>query len=193
MDRKLTVSAPKPKIIAFAGRRIDAADAPEPRFPATAESAVADRIRALFEETGATVIVASAACGSHIIALEVAGQLGLERHVILPFDRPVFRESSVTDRPGDWGGRYDAILDSLDPDAITVLRLATGTGAYERTNNTILDLAADLAGRPGAVLAVIAWNGETRGDGDITAQFAERARMRGMNVTEIDTSSNDMR
>jgi hypothetical protein len=74
-----------------------------------------------------------------------------------------------------------------------VLRLATGTGAYERTNNTILDLAADLAGRPGAVLAVIAWNGETRGDGDITAQFAERARMRGMNVTEIDTSSNDMR
>jgi hypothetical protein len=70
--------------------------------------------------------------------------------------------------------------------------LAKGAGAYERTNNAILDLAAELAGRPGAVLAVIAWNGRSRGDGDITAQFADQARSRGMNLTEVDTSSSDM-
>lgn len=187
------MSASQPKVIAFAGRRIDAADAEEARFPASAEPEVVERLRALFEATGAGTIVASAACGSDIIALEVAGRLGLDRHVILPFDRATFRESSVTDRPGDWGPRYDAVLDSLAPGAITVLRLASGAGAYERTNNAILDLATELAGRPGAVLAVIAWNGRSRGDGDITAQFAARARTRGMDVTDIDTSDGDMR
>jgi hypothetical protein len=186
------VSAPQPGIIAFAGRRIDAADAEEARFPADAEPAVAERIRQLFAGTGAGAIVASAACGSDLIALEIAGELGLDRHVILPFDRATFRESSVTDRPGDWGPRYDAVLDAIDPDAITVLRLARGAGAYERANNAILDLASELAGRPAAVQAVIAWNGRDRGEGDITAQFAERARSRGMSVTEVDTLRHDL-
>jgi hypothetical protein len=185
------VSAPQPEVIAFAGRRVDAADAEEARFPAAAEPAVAERMRRLFAGSGAGAIVASAACGSDLIALEVAGELGLDRHVILPFDRPTFRESSVTDRPGDWGPRYDAVLDAIDPDDITVLRLAKGAGAYERANNAILDLATELAGRPAAVQAVIAWNGEARGDGDITAQFAERARSRGMSVAEVDTLRHD--
>lgn len=180
------------EVIAFAGRRVDPDDAQEPRFPQRAEAAVAHRLREHFRQIGAGSIVASAACGSDILALEVAAELGLQRRVILPFDRPTFRETSVTDRPGDWGTRYDAVLDSLAPDDIIVLRLAKGAGAYERTSNAILDLAVDLAGRPAAAQAVIAWNGAPRGDGDITAQFADRARGRGMNVTEIDTLSADL-
>lgn len=181
-----------PTVIAFAGRRVDAADADVERFPAAAEQAVAHKLNSLLRRTGASALVASAACGSDILALEAAADLGLDRYVILPFDQATFRETSVTDRPGDWGPRYDAALDSLPPDRITVLRLAKGTGAYERTNNSILDLATELAGRSGTVLGVIAWNGESRGEGDITAMFAERARMRGIDVTEVDTSSADI-
>ena len=174
-------------VIAFSGRRIDAADADEVRFPESAESAVATRLRERFGKLSGGTIVSSAACGSDILALEVAGELGMDRHVILPFDRASFRETSVTDRPGDWGPRYDAILDDLPAESVIVLRLAKGAGAYERTNNSILDLAVELAGRPGDVRAVIAWNGATRGEGDITLQFAERARARGMDVSEVHT------
>jgi hypothetical protein len=181
------LSANQPPIIAFAGRRIDPADADEPRFPAGAESAVADALRDLFRQRGARTIVSSAACGSDIIALEVAGDQGLERRVVLPFDPTSFRETSVVDRPGDWGRRYDAVLESLPPDHLTVLRLAKGSGAYDRTNNSILDLAAELAGRSGVVLAVIAWNGVPRGEEDFTARFAERARAHDLEVAEVDT------
>lgn len=177
-----------PSTIAFAGRRIDAANAEASRFPASAEAGVAERLRDLFEESGARSLVASAACGADILALEAAGELGIRRYVILPFEPPRFRESSVTDRPGDWGPRYDAILESVDPDDIINLRLAAGAGAYDRTNNQILEMAIELAGRPAKVLGVIAWNGESRGDGDLTEQFARRARARGIEVREVDTT-----
>lgn len=185
------MSANESRIIAFAGRRIDPEDAEQPRFPADAESDVARRITSLFEDSGAGTIVSSAACGSDIIALEIADRLGLDRYVVLPFDPASFRETSVVDRPGDWGSRYDAVLRSLPGDHLTVLRLAKGSGAYDRTNNSILDLAVDLAGRAGTVLAVVAWNGTPREDGDFTAQFAERARARGFDVAEVDTLSGD--
>jgi hypothetical protein len=52
------------------------------------------------------MVVASAACGSDLIALDVAGELGLERRVILPFEPNRFAETSVEDRPGEWRTLY---------------------------------------------------------------------------------------
>ena len=34
----------------------------------------------------------------------------VRRQVVLPFDRTAFRASSVTDRPGNWGPRFDAVV-----------------------------------------------------------------------------------
>lgn len=101
-------------IIALAGRRIDPADAKETRFPLRNIGRVRTGIRALLKEKAVTALVSSAACGADLIALSEAGQLGLTRRVILPFERGRFRETSVTDRPGDWGTLYDEILDALE-------------------------------------------------------------------------------
>jgi hypothetical protein len=68
-------------IIALAGRRMDPAEAKEPRFPLRNVESV---------RTG----------GSR------------RRRVILPFERRRFRETSVTDRPGDWGPLYDQVIGS---------------------------------------------------------------------------------
>src|SRR6185437_8645876 len=100
-------------IFSLAGRRVDAPDSLPMRFPLHNVELVRGRLRALLERHPPGTLVCSAACGSDLLALEAAGDLGWRRRVILPFERGRFRDSSVTDRPGDWGALYDRILDEV--------------------------------------------------------------------------------
>src|SRR5690348_16798311 len=101
-------------IVALAGRRVDAADAQQQRFPLQNVSIVKTRVRTVLQDHGVSTLVCSAACGADLIALCEAGPLGLRRRVVLPFDRSHFRETSVVDRPGGWGALYDQILDQVE-------------------------------------------------------------------------------
>src|SRR3954466_8572785 len=97
-------------IVTLTGRRIDAPGSDTNRFPKAAVPAVRVRIRDEFTHLGATALVSSAACGADLIALEVAGELGLRRRIVLPFAEARFRETSVVDRGAEWGPVFDRIL-----------------------------------------------------------------------------------
>ncbi len=174
-------------IIALAGRRVDTADAKDTRFPLRNVETVRSRARAVLQEEGATALVSSAACGADLIALSEADQLGLRRRVILPFERARFRETSVIDRPGDWGLLYDYILDAVEAAGdLVVLECSSDDEAYAAANLAILDEAVTLGKtlhQP--VAALLIWNGVSRGDNDLTDHFAVEARKRGLAVTEI--------
>ncbi len=90
-------------IIALAGRRIDEEGTDTPRFPLENIRFVRERLKTLFEENDAKALVSSAACGADLLALDVAGEPGLRRRIILPSKPEKFRKSSVTDRPRKWG------------------------------------------------------------------------------------------
>jgi hypothetical protein len=177
-------------IVAVAGRRIDAADA-SPRFPLANVAIVAERIRAFLASSGAAALVGSAACGADLIALEEAGALGLARRVVLPFPPDRFRDSSVTDRPGDWGPRYDRLLAELGDGGVRTLLLnGDDDDVYAAVNDAILDDAialAEGAADGGRVSALVIWDGASRGDGDLTAAFLDRARARRLPVAEVGT------
>jgi hypothetical protein len=64
-------------VIAAAGRRIDAPDAPEIRFPMEEVARVSAELGAALARLNAAVLVSSAACGTDILALEVAGRMGM--------------------------------------------------------------------------------------------------------------------
>src|SRR5215510_14628657 len=98
------------RVAALAGRRIDAADASTSRFPLANTELVRERLQALLRAEQSDALVCSAAYGADLIALDVAGALGLRRRVVLPFAAERFRQSSVTDRPGDWGPLFDQII-----------------------------------------------------------------------------------
>src|SRR5271168_3121652 len=66
-------------VLAVSGRRIDPEGADQPGFPAANEALVALRIRNMMLSTSAKVVVCSGACGTDILALEVAAQLDLGR------------------------------------------------------------------------------------------------------------------
>jgi hypothetical protein len=177
-------------VIALAGRRIDPLDARTPRFPRENVPLVGQRLGELFEREAATALVSSAACGADLVALTVAGSRGMRRRVILPFDRDTFRATSVTDRPGDWGPVYDRVLAELDRtgDVVTLEGHRPGIEAYVATSHAILQHAAALARPSGAEpVAVLVWEGASRGDDDSTATFGDEARKRGLRVVEVRT------
>jgi len=176
-------------IIALAGRRIDAADSKQPRFPLANVVLVRERVRAMLKEQGATAVVCAAACGADLIALEEGGSLKLRRRVVLPFERGRFRETSVIDRPGDWGPIYDQILNQVeDAKDLVVLANMPEEEVYLAANLGILDEADALAKQSGdRVKAALVWNGESRGERDITEEFGNEARRRGWPVVEVST------
>jgi hypothetical protein len=176
-------------IVALAGRRVDSANAKEARFPVLNVETVRKGIRAVLQNKNATVLVSSAACGADLIALSEAGQLGLRRRVILPLERERFRDTSVTDRPGEWGPIYDQVLDEVEAAGdLVILQNGSDGEAYSAANHAILDEAVALATavhKP--AVAVLIWDGVSRGDHDLTEEFGVEARKRGLAVSEVRT------
>jgi hypothetical protein len=180
---------PNGTVLAVAGRRIDAEDADELRFPAENESVVRARLRDVMVSACAQAVVCSAACGADILTLETAADLGLHRRVVLPFSRQQFRAGSVADRGEDWGRRFDAILQRLPGNDIVELNLQPGDkDAYDSANSRILDEAiAWAAERNRRALAVVVWNGSSRGAGDLTDSFRRLALARNLEAISVPT------
>ncbi len=176
-------------IIALAGRRIDAVDAKEARFPLRNVEIVRMRVRKMFETQSATALVCSAACGADLIALSEASSVGLKRKIILPFDPERFKEISVTDRQGEWGPVYDEALDEVEAAGNLVrLDLTSEEDPYALTNIAILDKAIAWAEQlHESVTAVLVWDGASRGDHDITEAFGVEAHNRSLPVLDVST------
>ena len=172
---------------ALAGRRTDAPDVAA-RFPLANVSLVRERLGALFHQHECTALFCAAACGVDLLALDLAAELEIPAWIVLPFAAERFRETSVVDRPGDWGPIYDRLIaGAARAGRLLVHEHVPGdAGTYRKANEDILDAAVRFAsGRE--LHAVIAWEGQRREGTDITQLFAESARARGLPVHEIST------
>jgi hypothetical protein len=176
-------------VAALAGRRIDALDATVVRFPLANRERVRARLLATLRERSVRALVTSAACGVDLLGLDAAREAGAARHVVLPFDRARFRDTSVVDRPGEWGTLYDAIVrDVEEAGGLTELAYDDDGAGYVATNVAMLDHAARVANAVGLpLLAVIAWDGTPRDGADVTLAFRDEARRRGLEVVEVST------
>lgn len=182
-------------IVALAGRRIDAAGSADVRFPLINQHRVGVRIAVVLERLGVDALVCAAACGADLLALEAAAELGVRRRVVLPYEPRRFRESSVTDRPGDWGLVYDRVIAEVSAVGdLVVMDPVQDELAYAAANRAILQEALALATESSAasnpadrpnVVAVIVWEGAPRGDDDMTQHFADQARALGLRVEEV--------
>jgi hypothetical protein len=177
-------------VVALVGRRVDAPQAEAQRFPPVNLICVRERIRAALISSRVRFLVCSAACGADLLALDVAGDLGIRRRIVLPFARERFRNTSVTDRPGDWGPLFDRILSEVEASGNVVVLADAGDGdkAYSAANRSILEEAASMASQSKShVTAIVVWNGTARGEGDLTAAFMREAGQKGLPVVELST------
>ena len=163
------------------------------RFPLDHVEPVEKGIATALNELKAQALVSSAACGADLLGLRVAGQLRLERYVVLPFIKSRFRETSVVDRPGDWGQVFDQIMEELERVGhVKTLALdESDEASYHRTNEVILSWASELAKQAKQLAgALVVWDGISRGAQDVTAAFREEAKRRGFALREVLTKQN---
>jgi hypothetical protein len=181
-------------IVALAGRRIDSPGVEEPRFPLKNVDEVRRRIADALVNLPAVRLVCSGACGADLVALEAAAQLGLHRRIVLPFAPARFRETSVVDRPGEWGPVFDRqIAAAAATGDLVVLGLeGDDDQAYAATNEAIIREAKALAGTPGRagahrLIAMLVWEGTKRQGSDATAGFGDLAKKSGFEERSIPT------
>ncbi len=180
---------PSPRVAALAGRRADPAGAADVRFPAHCTAAVHGRLVDAFRAAEISTLVCAAACGSDLLALSAAAQLGMRRYVILPYGPEEFRRRSVVDRGDEWGELFDrTIADVAARGDLVVLDLRPDDPqAFEWTNAAIVEeaetLAHDTTRTPPRVYAV--WDGPLTGRTDYTEDFVNAARRRGFALETI--------
>jgi hypothetical protein len=176
-------------VAAIAGRRFDKPDGP-PRFPRSNDALVRRRIRDVLERRRVQTLVASAACGADLAALEIAEQLRIRRVVFLPHDPETFRERSVVDRAPDWGSRYDRVIEALRAAGDLHVLNAPGSGdaAYRATSDALLSETLKLAATSHVpAIAIVVWDGESRGPDDFTDHFRQSAAIRELPIEEVGT------
>jgi hypothetical protein len=179
-------------VVALAGRRVDAAGTQPPRFPLENVPLVHKRLAELLAGEGAAALVCSAACGADLVALEEAERLGLRRRIVLPFAPERFRETSVVDRPDEWGPAFDRLVAAVGAACdLVVLDAGEGDAAYAAANEAIVREAQALArGSGGAahrLVAVVVWEGSARAGTDATDGFRGLAAQAGFEERSVPT------
>jgi hypothetical protein len=181
-------------VIALAGRRIDQPDTDPPRFPLDHVPLVRGRIADLLSEEHTEALVCSAACGADLIALEEAERLGLRRRIVLPFPPNRFRETSVTDRPGNWGPLFDRLVAAAESagDLITLSSTGDDDAAYAAANEVIIKEAEALSGSTSEgtrlrLVAVIVWEGSARVGTDASGGLLTLATKAGFEERSVST------
>ncbi|MFL5807914.1 MAG: hypothetical protein ACJ749_00255 [Flavisolibacter sp.] len=175
-------------VLAIAGRRIDKPGT-APVFPLENVEMVRKKIAEFLISKRPVSIVSSAACGADLIALEAAGELGIERYVMLPYAPEIFKTASVTDRPGKWEMIFDTIIEESKKSSRLILLdfSINDKNAFEKTNTEILNKAAELSDSgKNNVQALIVWDGKAK-DNDITLHFKKEAEEKGYTINEINT------
>ena len=109
LDPQLLSILAGPAVVHYCGHRI--ADEAKPgRFPAAAEASVAAQIADVVAEHPAGYAYGSLASGADILWAEALLGRGSELHVVLPFAREEFIETSVASGGGAWVERFERCL-----------------------------------------------------------------------------------
>jgi class 3 adenylate cyclase len=109
IDPEVLAALRGPAVVHFCGHRIAAAGE-DGRFQAADEPAVAERIRTEIDRRPATYGYGALASGGDIMWAEALLASGAELHVVLPFARNEFIQTSVAPASRDWVARFERCL-----------------------------------------------------------------------------------
>jgi hypothetical protein len=183
-------------VAAVAGRRIDAPNTSASSFAPGAIGRVMAEVKRLFARHNVEAVVASAACGADIVALEAARARGIRIRIVLPFSSARFRQTSVIDRGEEWGPRYDALIeDAKRLGDLVVLEQGNqddDNAAYGAATARIIQEALALSHAASAKpLAIAIWDERPRETNDATKDFLDQASRAGFDCQSISTTDDN--
>jgi class 3 adenylate cyclase len=110
MDGGILEALAPPSVLHYCGHRIDGSGAPG-RFGATLEHQVAEQVRDFLGHRDVGFGYGSLASGTDILVAEGLLDAGAELHVVLPFGRDEFEQTSVAPAGSVWSSRFAVCLD----------------------------------------------------------------------------------
>jgi hypothetical protein len=175
-------------VAALAGRRIDAPKARRKQFPEANVPKVKDALSRILREHRLQLLACSAACGADLIALQTALDIGIRCRVVLPFSPLRFRETSVVDRPGDWGPLFDRVIADVKRtgDLIVLKGSSDESADYHHANEVIVREIEETSASE--KLAIVVWEGRPRNRTDATESFRSLAHAAGMTELVVATT-----
>ena len=102
---------PPLQLLVFYGHLFDGVGGVVPQFASSAEESVRNRIRVELERLQARVGFSSAAAGPELLFVEEMLYRGAELHIVLPWAREAFRQTSVLPFGNAWARRFDEALE----------------------------------------------------------------------------------
>jgi hypothetical protein len=106
-------------VVAFAGHMVDARGRNTPRFPAMIESNVKESIRAAIRTLHASIGYCSLACGGDILFAEAMIEEGGEVHILMPFNKEDFIQTSLRFAGDEWVNRFEHLIARYPVTSIT--------------------------------------------------------------------------
>lgn len=98
-----------PVVMAFAGHMVDAPNRATPRFPAVIETKVKDAIKSAIRTLNASIGYCSLACGGDILFAEAMVEEGGEVHILMPFNKSDFTNTSLAFAGEHWVNRFELL------------------------------------------------------------------------------------
>ncbi len=99
-----------PGVIVFSGHMIDEPGRARQRFPESITAQVREQLDQRLAELDAGFGYCSAACGGDILFIEAMLARGAEVHIVLPFSRGDFLQTSINFAGSEWIARFDRAL-----------------------------------------------------------------------------------
>ena len=195
----LATAKASPRVIVFAGHRIDAPGRERPRFPARLAEAAGAAIRAQVVEEkrlarGPMLGIAGGASGGDILFHEACAAEDVATRLLLALPADAFAVRSVQGAGPEWIERYRALCRRLTPtvlaDSEELPRWLADKRDYTIWNrNNLWLLHAALAVDDAEITLIVLWDGRG-GDGPGgTADMVQRAKSRDVKVLRIDPAA----
>lgn len=169
-------------ILVYGGVQPDTGDGRQ-RLPAEAVTDVENRVRRLLTRLRPSQVLGAAAAGADMIVADVAVRLGIPLRLVLPHDRDTFRRTSVTPFGGDWGFRYDRLLDVATVEEHAEPPDVDAT--YREHNRRMLERGLALATGDEQAWALVV-RPPAGVPSSVSDDLAERAAQRGMLDLDLD-------
>src|SRR6185312_15739458 len=177
------------RFLLFTGHMIDKPDRKDPRFPASKEPAVRQKIKELIEDEKKNSElnykgIAGGACGGDILFHEVCGELKIETEIYLALPREKFIVESVEFAGPQWVDRFNSLYSKLPRQTLAQtkelpkwLQQKKNYSIWERNNLWELTSALTNGGMHLTLIAL--WDGKG-GDGPGgTEHMVKEAKARG--------------
>lgn len=177
-----------PPIVVFTGNMIDQPGRATARFPAQLEAAVREVLRARLAAIAPAAVYGSAACGADLLCLELARELGIETHVVLPFPPGEFRRVSVDIVAGQWGERFERVLAAADSVTVASDHHARGSAATFEYANLLLTGMGRLRAQvlDTAMRGLAVWDRRALGSAGGSASLVSLWERHGLPVEHVD-------